>query len=442
MAKMSWELPKRFLSLLLSIVFFVATSSILLFVQQEDFYLLIALFSLAFSSYLGLYKLLPRKFIKWIWLLVVLVRLVSFFASPQLSDDYYRFFWDAQITDTEESVYAYTPTEVKEKRPELISFDVYDQLNSPAYYSVYPPFLQWHYKLAWNLSDGSLPGFVRGLRFQFFFLELIVLILLYRGLKEKDNWLLYALNPLVIIELMGNLHAELFVAAGLILLLVKGKAHWASLSGSILAIASKISPVILLPPLLTSSRTNFSWKQAIYLLTILGFIFFPLWWNLEMGSNFLKSVLLYYQTFEFNGSVYIITRSLLSLYTGYNPIAIVGPGLQVIAAVLILRLYISSSDKPKKGTPKTMIHIWLIYLLCSTTIHPWYLIPVIAILPFYNNYAVLFWSFSIIFSYVYYANVTTLTKITFHGLEYLIVTLGFIIERHKKKPDEQEVIGL
>jgi len=173
------------------------------------------------------------------------------------------------------------------------------------------------------------------------------------------------------------------------------------------------------------------------ILSILAF--YPLWWDLNLGANFLSSIRLYYQTFEFNGAFYVILRDLLAMYYGYNPIAIVGPGLQLISAVLILRLYLKSTHVDANKIPGLLIYIWLIYLLLSTTIHPWYLIPAVALLPFHFHWGAFVWSYSIVFSYAYYSDLPDLATKIIHLFEYILVLAAFVIEL--KKPLGQQTKG-
>jgi hypothetical protein len=423
-------------SLILALLLFAAVSGIFLFVEQHHFFLLLGLYSIGFAGYLLLYRYIPNSQVKWLWILVISIRCMSFLQSPQLSDDYYRFYWDAKVADTGASVYAYTPSVFLDKYPGAVSQEVYDKLNSPDYYSVYPPLLQTLYRTAYSLSNGSLPSFVFWLRGLFFVIEMMILALLYFGLRHKRKWVLYALNPLIIIELTGNLHAELLVAGGIILVFVKAKQNWSYLLSAGMAVGAKLSPIILYPPILMSKQKRDIWKISLLSILMLGVLFFPLWWDWELGANFLSSIRLYYQSFEFNGSLYLVARELLSLYYGFNPIAILGPGLQIMAAIIILALYSRHYFLSKVKLSDTLIQVWLIYLLFSTTVHPWYIIPAIAILPFRMSYGILAWSFSIVFSYIYYANASDGTVIFFHILEYLFLFIGLSIDlsRSKIKP--------
>ncbi len=432
---------RRSQSLILALLIFIAVSGIFFYVEQQDFFLLLSLYTIAFAGYLFLYRYIEHSHIKWLWVLVIAIRCMSFAEPPQLSDDYYRFYWDVKVADSGESAYAYTPAAYLNEYPQAISLDIYNELNSPDYYSVYPPLLQRLYQTSYFFSNGTLASFVFWLRGLFFIIEIMILAILYYGLENKRKWLIYALNPLIIIELVGNLHAELLVAGGIILVLLKTKSNWSYLFSAGMAIGAKLSPIIFYPPLLFPKEKKNIWKIGALSILMFAALFFPLWWNWVLGANFLSSIRLYYQTFEFNGSLYLIARELLTLHYGYNPIAILGPSLQFISALLIIGIYRRYYFNSKTRLPATMIQVWLIYLLFSTTIHPWYIIPAIAILPFGMSYGILAWSFSIIFSYIYYSSLPKTVFIPFHILEYIFLLIGIGFDLRNSKIKQTMKVG-
>ncbi|NBC05282.1 MAG: hypothetical protein GVY20_16480 [Bacteroidetes bacterium] len=429
---MSKKRANQALSIGLSFVLFATISSILLAVEQNQFYSLFAFHTLAFLSFILLYFKVAARNLKWLWFLAIAIRCVSFLEAPKLSDDYYRFYWDARISSTDTSVYAYTPSEWKETAKDTVLADIYSELNSPDYYSVYPPFLQVIYSTAYNLSDESLQSFVFWLRLIFFLSEMVGLYLLFRWGKNKRVGLLYALNPLIIVELIGNLHAEVFVAVGLILFLTSSKfkpslQKW----GLIAAVGAKLSPVILFPPYYLKNVNRIKWTLFGSILLLILLFFYPLWWNLTALNHFFTSIRLYYQTFEFNGSLYLLTREIFKFTHGYNLIFWIGPALQLIAASIIVYIYFLVYREKIKNIAFSLVAIWLVYLLCSTTVHPWYIIPLIALLPFYQSIGVLAWSYSIIFSYIYYSEEAPAIQGIFHLIEYLIL-FGTLLYEYKK----------
>jgi len=146
----------------------------------------------------------------------IFFRLILIPVEPSLTDDYFRFYWDGLLNVHHISPYAYLPVDLMENglyaRFDLTE-DLFNQLNSPKYFSVYPPFLQWLFMAAAKIAGaGNLLGFIIILKFFIVCFEIgsIALIIKILTLLKKPiyNVLWYALNPLVIIELTGNLHFE------------------------------------------------------------------------------------------------------------------------------------------------------------------------------------------------------------------------------------------
>jgi len=421
---------------ILSLVFLGSMGALFIYVRQEDFYLLLGLYTVAFASYLLLYLTFERSQLKFLWLVAIIAHCLAFLSTPQLSDDYHRFYWDAKIADAGISPYAYTPTEYKNLFPERVSVEEYEVLNSPSYYSVYPPLLQGLYRAAHYFSSGNVTSFVLWMRVLYLVFHFFILALLHSKLESKRKWILYSLNPLLIIEGIGNLHAEVLVAGGIIIILLNSQRKWNVILSSIISIGTKLSPLILYPPIYFNYHKKNNWKLLLIGALLMPLVFYPLLSNWEYGINFFSSLRLYYQTFEFNGSIYIVTREFLSLYYGYNPIAIVGPGLQLIAGLLILGIYRKAylKNTSEKRIATQLVQIWFIFLLFSTTVHPWYLLPVIGVLAFRLHYSVLFWSYSIILSYAYYAELAEWIQTLFHICQYFLLSAGIWLDMLQKKP--------
>lgn len=415
---------------IMAIAFFIGIGMITSTVQQGEFYPLLLWYSLSFISFIGIYCFADGVPVLVVIAIAIMARLLTFVAPPQLSDDYNRFYWDAKVSETGVSPYMMTPKEYSSLESTSLSTELKESLNSQDYYSVYPPALQYVYSTALFLSDGSLSGFVISLRMIFLMIEIIIILLLLRASTNK-SWLLYALHPLIIIELTGNLHAELFVVLGLVLILRQNT--WSQLLGWTVAIGSKISPIMWAPLWLLQFRKKLPWMQTLALAGLLGFVSWPLIRNADHLSNFYQSLRLYFQTFEFNGSIYVLVRELSILHIGYNPIATVGPLLQGVLILIIL--WISWNYRKVKysqlATP--MFYILISYLLFATTIHPWYIIPLIALTSYQWKWSGMIWSYTIIFSYIYYSEVNEWERVVFHSIQYLAVLGGLIIDIKTKK---------
>jgi alpha-1,6-mannosyltransferase len=398
---------------------------------RTEFYQLLLLFGLAFAGYCFLLQS-PLTFRQGLGL-AFFFRLMLLFAVPALSDDYFRFVWDGRLVLHDESPYAHLPahyaeTDVLEQFN--LTSELFVSLNSPHYYSVYPPVCQVVFWLAALFSPDSLLGSVFVMRVIIlaaeagtFFLGARLLPIL--GLPSRQV-LWYALNPLVIVELTGNLHFEalmIFFLLGALYLLLRHR-YWLSALSFGLAVGVKLLPLMLLPFLFGRLKI---WQFLLYCALVgltLVLLFFP-FLTLEIIGNMLSSVNLYFQKFEFNASFYYLARWLGYQFLGYNPIARVGPLFSVIVFISILYLAYRNRQEPPSHLPQNWLVALTLYLLLSTTVHPWYLTTLVALAMFTPWRYPMLWSGMVVLSYAAYRTPAYEENLGLVAVEYAVV-LGWM----------------
>lgn len=410
---------------------------------RENFTQLLLLTMLAFGAYAYVTN---QKLNVWHGIGAgLLFRLLLLFAEPALSDDYFRFVWDGRLLLAGENPYLYLPSYyVGEGAPALagVTPALYSQLNSQAYYSVYPPVLQAVFWLAAALSPDSLMGSVIVLRLVILAAETGSMLLLLRLLHRMalpDRYVhLYALNPLVIMELTGNLHMEALLIFFLLLFLYQ--LHYQRfLIAAVplgLAIGAKLLPLMFLP---------FVWRKLGYkrfaafgavLLATLLLLFFPLL-SLEVLRNFWQSIDLYFQRFEFNASVYYLLRWLGFRLTGYNQIAVIGPFLSMAILVSVLAMAAVKKLGSVRRLAGYMAAALTVYLFLATTVHPWYITTLVALTAMSHFRYTAVWSCLAIFSYSAYRTSVYTENLWLVMLEYTLVGLWLLVElylyRQQKK---------
>ena len=222
---------------------------------------------------------------KQIIFLAIVFRLVLLFMTPNLSDDYYRFIWDGNIISSGNNPYEFTPNnqefnsikdKITLKDRTFVGNEAFpDGMNSKNYYSVYPPVNQVIFGVSSFFAGNDNWSNILFLRIIIIAFDLGVIIQLTSLLKwfskKKELIIIYALNPLVITELTGNLHFEgvtIFFVLAAILLILKHKYLQSGLIYS-LAIGTKLIPLILLPVFLF----KLNWKRLI--------IFYTRWFYVE-----------------------------------------------------------------------------------------------------------------------------------------------------------------
>ena len=173
-------------------------------------------------------------------------RLIAAMGSPSLSDDVYRYVWDGRVQAAGHHPYRFAPADPA--RSDLRDVDVYPRINHPELPTIYPPLAEMLFA-ALSLAKLGVTGF----KVAFALLDLGVIWALVRLLRAlrlpRDRVVLYAWNPLAVIEIAGSGHVE---PAGILLvvlalaLIVEGKAAraGAALGG---AIQAKLLPLLLIP---------------------------------------------------------------------------------------------------------------------------------------------------------------------------------------------------
>jgi hypothetical protein len=239
--------------------------------------------------------------------------------------------------------------------------------------------------------------------------------------------LLYMLNPFILIELSGNLHFEgvmIFFLLWSLYLLLKGKWQASALLMA-LSISVKLIPLIFLPVLIR----KLGWKRAIpyYLITgaITAALFAPFITSAFI-QNFMSSINLYFQNFEFNASVYYIIREIGYQVTGYNIIQKVGKITPLIVLGSVLLISFLRKNENDKTLMTSLMWALGIYYLLATTVHPWYVAVILSLSIFTSFRFALIWSFTIILSYTAYINPDFKENLWLVGLEYVLV-LGFLV---------------
>lgn len=412
-------------------------------VPRTDFQSTLGLFVLLFGLMFLVFALAEER-TPWLFVFVcgLLIRFSLFLAIPQWSEDYARFLWDGEVLRLGENPYAETPAEFLQNHP-LERSPMLDQLfpllNSQEYYSVYTPLNQGLFWMAAKASGGLIANGIISLRMLLILGEIGVFMLLLKlltaiGLSRKLLWL-YWLNPLVILEITGNLHFE-----GLVLLLLLAVAlHLhkgnTSTAGSLwgLAVGLKLLPLVLAPAFVfgVQTRRSFLFWIAAGLSLVLGFCWLAFGTS---GMHFLQSLSLYQGKFEFNASLYYLLREVGFWMVGYNTIATLSKllGLATLGSVVFF------SWKKKPATLPEMLDLWvliyLVYLLLQPVVHPWYLIPASGLSLLTGKNTFLLWSFAAVLSYRAYGVDGVEESPLILLLEYLFVAGGVFLDYFLPKP--------
>ncbi len=379
----------------------------------------------------------------------VIIRLSLLVALPNLSDDFYRFIWDGRLWAAGQHPFDALPADFLSQNRSGLDASLFEKLNSKEYFTIYPPVAQFVFWLAVKISPHSIVGSVMVMRSIILLAEVgsIVLIvkLLHRFELPAKSALLYALNPLVILELTGNLHFEAFVIFFLLLsvwLMSLDKIAMSAVSFAF-AIGVKLLPVIFLPFLLGV----LGWRKAatFYSLAAISCIilFIPLY-DPRVLDGFSQSLHLYFQKFEFNASIYYLVREYGFWNVGYNTIQTTGWKLGLVSGILILAFsYLQGMSRGKSALDKLstgFLFILLIYFSFSTIVHPWYVTSLLAFSVFTHFRFVLLWTALIFLSYMGYSQTGFSENLWITAFEYVSVFgyLGYELLWKEKESVLQE----
>lgn len=411
------------------------------FTSRDNFLQLALLFGALFLGYAAFLKKIAVFSLREIVLIAILFRVALLIMVPNLSDDFWRFIWDGRLIAAGENPYLFLP-EASLDNAEIAQLDlngeVYENLNSKQYYTIYPPVNQLVFGISSWIGRANPMAELFIMRLILIAAEIGVMVLLIRllRLRQKDEKLVawYALNPLVIIEVVGNLHFEglmLFFILLAIWLWQTKKIMWASIALAA-AISTKLLPLIIIPML----PKYLGWKKALVVGTLAITVFalsFSVFITGELIQNFSSSIDLYFRSFEFNASVYYLAREIGFMMTGYNVIHYIGPGLSLITLVLIFGL---SLLKSRLGWSIFQIVCagLCIYFLLATTVHPWYIITLVGLAPLCGWKFPLLWSALAVLSYSHYINGGFDENYLIIALEYLILLGGTWFLDFKSSP--------
>jgi hypothetical protein len=173
-------------------------------------------------------------------------------------------------------------------------------------------------------------------------------------------------------------------------------------------------------------------RFAIICFAGISLLFLP-FYNDQIFTNLFSSVDLFLQSFEFNASIYYLVRKIGYIIYDYNIIKLIGHWLPLV----VLLIFLIITARAKKLNTQSLIKYCLlfisIYFFFATTVHPWYIITLVALSIFTSFRFPIIWSFFAILSYSAYANEGFSENLTLVLIEYLCVFGTFFYELATKK---------
>jgi len=294
----------------------------------------------------------------------VLFRLSLVVHPPVASDDIYRYVWDGKVAAGGCNPFAFAPND-----PSLqhLHTDVLpSHINHPTMRTIYPPFAQAFFLFSHVLFGDALEG----LKLLIVLADVATLLILFQLFRRTPSaFVLYAWSPLPILYfgLDGHIDA-LGIACLLFALALFERKH--VLGGAVmlsLATLAKLYPLAV-APLIGQSKNG--WKRVALpaLCIALVAIGYMLYWK-PTGGLF-ESLITFNTRFAFNGSLFHIVFPLI----GSNE------GAHMVCAGLFVLWWVGVAVLHRSLVEKAFL-VFLGFIICSATVHPWYLVWLAVLIP-------------------------------------------------------------
>jgi alpha-1,6-mannosyltransferase len=353
----------------------------------------LALYSLAFVAYLAALAWAEQRPRVPGWLIyggALAAQLLLLLTTPTLSDDVYRYLWDGHVANHGISPYAYA---IESPALDFLDVPVRSLANHPEMASPYLPAAQWLFRAVTALFP-LWPVYLQAVMALLSLGSgwLIARLLGVAGLPGRRA-IIYLWNPLVIVETAHGAHVDgwmvfLALLAAWLALAPGPRARREWLSPLVLAAATltKVVPVLLLPALW------WRWPRAgraLYVLACLALLLpagLAGGWGLgdtAAGTGLFGALRIYNRSWQFNAGLYPALEAGLAALR----VPAAGQWARLLAGGLLIVLLAAVWRAAREcAGPRDLLRLAVLplmgYILLTTTVHPWYLLILVAFLPF------------------------------------------------------------
>jgi hypothetical protein len=365
----------------------------------------------------------------FILVLAAALRLIFLFQDPELSDDIFRYLFDGMMMKGGANPYAAAPDAVKTAGPALAA--LIPLVNHGHLATIYPPAAQFIF------AAGAFFGGTVGMKLVLVIMDLVACFLIIRILMQlhlpASRAVLYAWHPLPVIEIAASGHIDAAAVCFLMLALTmtlygvrifkqsnadarvsKRSARWrriivAVAAGACFAAAVLVKwiPLLFLPGvlLLIRGRIRPYWIAgcaiAAFALTA------PFWPEIQ---NSYATLSVYLVHWEFSGLAFRMLREIAG--SGQTARLILAACGAAAVGIIYARLFFrdlscvsdnlpTESDQQQRALPvlKSFYAASFAWLLLTPTLHPWYALYLVCLLPFAAGPAGIVLSWSVLLAY-------------------------------------------
>jgi len=342
----------------------------------------------------------------------ILFRLTLLFTMPSLSDDIYRYVWDGRVADSGINPYLYAPE--ADELSHLRDSTIYPNINHKEIPTVYPPVSQMVYR-----GIVALGGGVSEFKAAFVILDLLnilLLVLIAQILRiNLMRVLLYAWNPLVIVEFAHSGHADvigIFLMLLALWLLIQGRLAWANIALALSFLTKFVSGLFL--PIFVANRRDYKMLAPLFFLMVVAVLYLP---YAEVGSRLFTGLAVYSDKWAFNNSIFgginsgfhaIIKWDSFQRFVGRSVFAPssmlqwlisddeaslkLAKGAVAVSFLTVFLYYLQRlrRDFEAQGNQwffKLGLIFFGLFIILNPTVHPWYLTWIVPFLVVYPDRA-------------------------------------------------------
>lgn len=334
--------------------------------------------------------LFPKPLFRTLLLFALLFRIVLLLAPNVLSSDIYRYLWDGIVFKEGFNPYQYAP-DAQELAHLAKEYPHHSKINHPHISTIYPPMMQYFFFMVASLSPTIF--FFKLMMLCFDFGVIYILIkLLQQSKQPREFILLYAWNPLPIIEFAGNGHNDILAIFFLLLALWSFQKERFFLGAIALTVSflGKILGIFALFFLPRSQKIKCGiFLCVITLLTLFAFV--------DEDLSLFRGLKYYGNDLRFNDSIFeLLFQWVEPLFDQYEDAI---RNTKFLCALFLLSV-VAFAHLSKVSLFSGTYALLAMLMIVTTQLHPWYLAWVLPFACFYRHYSWIMLSATIALSYL------------------------------------------
>jgi alpha-1,6-mannosyltransferase len=362
------------------------------FTREAQTYLTLFLTAFAFYGVAALIVVLhrrsrpdSRRLLFIIGVFAVLFRLPLWATTPSLSSDVWRYLWDGRLINFAANPYA---NAVDDPDLDHLATPLRPRVDHSWMATPYPPVAELSFATVYGLVPES-PTAMQVASTLFDLATAAVIVILLRRLEfPPERVLLYAWNPLVIVEVAHGAHIDALMTLLVILALMwltAGRLTRSTLALT-LATLTKFVPALLLPLFIP----RWGWRRSLVYAVLVGLAYVPFvdaglgLGGEPAGTGIFGALRIYSAQWKTNdGLFYWLVRALSRVVA--DPLQTAKLISLTVVGATGATVALRSARAVDQLTPQIVIGnavvLISIYLLLTPAMFPWYLVWLIALLP-------------------------------------------------------------